>query len=76
MEEIESDEEGLPGPPPDPSSIPSVVRAIGELDVEARAEEHGASKETDPDISAIREFLEEVEDLEPCLLYTSDAADE
>ncbi|RAH06562.1 MAG: hypothetical protein CMA00_001815 [Methanobacteriota archaeon] len=65
MEEIESDEEGLPGPPPNPSSIPSVVRVIGELDVEARAEEHGASKETDPDISAIREFLEEVEDLEP-----------
>ncbi len=66
LEEPENEEEGgLPGPPPDPSSIPSIVRSVGGLDVEARADEHGISKETDPDISEIKEFLEEVEDLEP-----------
>ena len=66
MEETENEEaEGLPGPPPDPSRIPSIVRSVGGLDVQARAEEHGISIESDPDIAAIGEFLAEVEDLEP-----------
>ncbi|HJL54573.1 MAG: hypothetical protein QGF28_02975 [Candidatus Thalassarchaeaceae archaeon] len=66
MDEDESEEEeGLPGPPPDPSRIPSVVRAIGDLDVEARAEEKGITKPSEPDIRAIIEFFEEIEPPEP-----------
>ena len=30
-----SDENKLPGPPPDPTSIPAVVRRIGDLDIKA-----------------------------------------
>ena len=52
-DEQESEEEGLPGPPPDPSSIPSVVRRVGDLDLQSEAEEHGISKKTDPDLSLI-----------------------
>jgi len=63
-EEQES-EEGLPGPPPDPSRIPSIVRKVGDLNLQSEADEHGISKKTDPDIRGIMEFLEEVEELEP-----------
>lgn len=55
----------MPGPPPDPSSIPSIVRAVGDLDLQAMADEHGISKETEPDVSAIKEFLDELEAPEP-----------
>ncbi len=66
MEEDASDsEEGLPGPPPDPSRIPSIVRKVGDLDIESKADEHGISKKTDPDIKAIMEFLNEIEDPQP-----------
>ncbi len=64
MEEDEP-EEGLPGPPPDPSRIPSVVRGVGDLDLQSKADEHGISKKTDPDIRAIMEFLDEIEDPQP-----------
>ena len=67
MEEEDSDEEiaTLPGPPPNPSSIPSVVRTVGNLDLEDKVEELGFSKKTDPNISAIIDFLNEVEPPEP-----------
>ncbi len=55
----------LPGPPPNPSSIPSVVRAVGNLDLDLRVEELGFSKKTEPDLNAIIEFLNEVEIPEP-----------
>ena len=64
-DEQETEEEGLPEPPPDPSSIPSIVRKVGDLNLQSEAEDHGISKKTDPDIRAIMEFLDEVEDLEP-----------
>jgi len=64
-DEQEPEEEGLPGPPPDPSRIPSIVRRVGDLDLQSEADEHGISKKTDPDIRAIMGFLDEVEDLEP-----------
>ena len=51
--------------PPDPSRIPSVVRTVGELDLEGEISALGASKQTDPDISALEEFLSEVEPPEP-----------
>ncbi len=58
-------EESLPGPPPDPSRIPSVVRTVGELDLEQEISALGISTQTDPDISALEEFLTEVEPPEP-----------
>ena len=58
-------EESLPGPPPDPSRIPSVVRTVGDLDLEQEISALGISMQTDPDISALEEFLSEVEPPEP-----------
>ena len=67
MEEHESEKEGeeLPGPPPDPSRIPSVVRTIGDLDVSGSATGRRMPRPTLPDIEALREFLEETEEPEP-----------
>ena len=58
-------EESLPGPPPDPSRIPSVVRTVGELDLEQEISALGITMQTEPDISALEEFLSEVEPPEP-----------
>ena len=55
----------LPGPPPNPSSIPSVLRTVGNLDLDLRVEELGFSKKTEPNLNAIIEFLNEVEIPEP-----------
>lgn len=55
----------LPGPPPDPSRIPSVVRTVGDLDLSAKAAELGMSSQTDTDMAALAEFLDEVETPEP-----------
>ena len=56
------DEAVLPGPPPDPSRIPSVVRVIGSLDVDSELAELGGRERSDPDIAAIIEILDELED--------------
>ena len=55
----------LPGPPPDPSKIPSVVRTVGDLDLEDAVSGLGTSKQSAPDISALEEFVSEVEPPEP-----------
>ena len=56
----------LPGPPPDPSRIPSVVRVIGSLDVDSRVAELDGNEQSDPDIEIIMEILDELEDeMEP-----------
>tara|TARA_Y100000746_G_scaffold120464_1_gene103218 strand:+ start:3876 stop:4514 length:639 start_codon:yes stop_codon:yes gene_type:complete len=55
----------LPGPPPDPSKIPSVVRTVGDLDISVRASELGMSSQTDTDMAALAEFLDEVDPPEP-----------
>ncbi len=56
----------LPGPPPDPSRIPSVPRVIGSLDIDSSITELGGRERSDPDISAIIELLDEVQDeIEP-----------
>ena len=67
FEEMPLPEEAvLPGPPPDPSRIPSVVRVIGSLDVDSRVAELGGRKRSAPDIDVIIEILEELEDeIEP-----------
>lgn len=67
FEEMPLPEEAvLPGPPPDPSRIPSVVRIIGSLDVDSRVAELGGHGRSDPDIEIIIEILDELEDeMEP-----------
>ena len=65
MEDEEGEKQSLPGPPPDPSSIPSVVRAVGNLNLNNKVDELGFSKKTNPDINAIIEFLNEVEVPDP-----------
>ena len=61
-----SEEAVLPGPPPDPSRIPSVVRVIGSLDVDSRVAELGGHGRSEPDIEIIMEILDELEDeMEP-----------
>ena len=65
MEDEEGEKNSLPGPSPDPSSIPSVVRAVGNLNLNNKVDELGFSKKTNPDIDAIIEFLNEVEVPDP-----------
>jgi|TARA_B110000196_G_scaffold63888_1_gene53677 hypothetical protein len=60
-----SEEERLPGPTPDPSSIPAVVRRIGDLDVKARISELDGPSRSEPQVEYMREFLESIEDPEP-----------
>ena len=52
----------LPGPPPDPSRLPSVVRVIGDLDIEAGLDALGAPARTEPDLAEISIFLDELEE--------------
>ena len=52
----------LPGPTPDPSRIPAVIRKIGEFDLETSMSELGGRKSSDPDMSAICEILDELEE--------------
>jgi hypothetical protein len=62
-EEIPPPEDAvLPGPPPDPSRIPSVIRIIGSLDVDSEIFELGGGERSDPDIMTIIEILDELED--------------
>ncbi len=60
-----SDENKLPGPPPDPTSIPAVVRRIGDLDIKAEISDLDGPSRTEPQIEYIREFLESIDELEP-----------
>jgi len=53
----------LPGPPPDPSRLPSVVRVIGDLDIEAGLDSLGAPARTEPDLAEISIFLDELEEM-------------
>ena len=56
----------LPGPPPDPSRLPSVVRVVGDLDVDVGVSQLGVPEKTDPNLAEISLFLEELdEDPEP-----------
>ena len=53
----------LPGPHPDPSRLPSVVRVIGDLDIEAGLDSLGAPARTEPDLAEISIFLDELEEM-------------
>ena len=63
--EAHSGEVKLPGPPPDPSSIPAVVRRIGDLDIKSKISELDGPSRTEPQIEYIREFLESIDEPEP-----------
>ena len=64
--ESESIEDQLPGPPPDPSRLPSVVRVVGDLDVDQGMKNLGAPLRSKPDLADISIFLDEMdEDPEP-----------
>ena len=52
----------LPGPPPDPSRLPSIVRVVGGLDINAGMEAIGVPDRTEPDLSEISIFLDELEE--------------
>ena len=52
----------LPGPPPDPSRLPSIVRVVGDLDVDAGVSELGVPERTEPNLAEISLFLEELEE--------------
>ena len=52
----------LPGPPPDPSRLPSIVRVVGDLDIDAGVAELGVPERSEPDLAEISLFLEELED--------------
>ncbi|MEC7706961.1 MAG: hypothetical protein VX723_03290 [Candidatus Thermoplasmatota archaeon] len=56
------DEAVLPGPTPDPSRIPSVIRKIGEFDFDLSMAELGGRKRSEPDMIAICEILDELEE--------------
>ncbi|MGB1380099.1 MAG: hypothetical protein ACPG7O_05390 [Candidatus Thalassarchaeaceae archaeon] len=63
--DITSVEDILPGPPPDPSSIPAVVRRIGDLDIKSKISELEGPSRSEPQIEYIREFLESIDEPEP-----------
>lgn len=63
--EFSDDENKLPGPPPDPTSIPAVVRRIGDLDIKAKISELDGPSRTEPQMEFIREFLESIDTPEP-----------
>ena len=65
--ELESldDANKLPGPTPDPTSIPAVVRRIGDLDIKAKISELDGPSRTEPQLEYIREFLESIDTPEP-----------
>lgn len=52
----------LPGPPPDPSRLPSIVRVIGDLDIDAGIAELGVPERSEPNLAEISLFLEELEE--------------
>ena len=52
----------LPGPPPDPTRLPSIVRVVGDLDVDAGVAELGVPERSEPNLAEISLFLEELEE--------------
>jgi|TARA_B110000438_G_scaffold292951_1_gene332044 hypothetical protein len=56
-----TEENKLPGPTPDPTSIPAVVRRIGDLDIKNKISELDGPSRTEPQLEYIREFLDSLE---------------
>jgi hypothetical protein len=65
LSETLREENKLPGPTPDPTSIPAVVRRIGDLDLKNKILELDGPSRTEPQLEYIREFLESIDTPEP-----------
>ena len=52
----------LPGPPPEPSRLPSIVRVVGDLDIDSGVAELGVPERSEPTLAEISLFLEELEE--------------
>ena len=63
---LESDVEVvLPGPPPDPSRIPTVRRVIGEMDLNAEMEKLGIEHPRSPTAEELSDLISEMDEPEP-----------
>ena len=55
----------LPGPPPDPSRIPTVRRVIGEMDLDAEMEKVGIEHPRSPTAEELSDLISEMDEPEP-----------
>ena len=55
----------LPGPPPDPSRIPTVRRVIGEMDLDAEMEKLGIEHPRSPTAEELSDLISEMDEPEP-----------
>jgi len=55
----------LPGPPPDPSRIPTVRRVIGEMDLDAEMEKLGIEHPRSPTSEELSDLISEMDEPEP-----------
>ena len=61
----------LPGPPPDPSRIPTVRRIIGEMDLDAEMEKLGIEHPRSPTAEELSEIISEMDEPEPIMSQVS-----
>ena len=61
----------LPGPPPDPSRIPTVRRIIGEMDLDAEMEKLGIEHPRSPTAEELSELISEMDEPEPIMSQVS-----
>jgi hypothetical protein len=61
----------LPGPPPDPSRIPTVRRVIGEMDLDAEMEKLGIEHPRSPSAEELSEIISEMDEPEPIMSQVS-----
>ena len=62
---LESDVVSFPGPPPDPSRIPTVRRVIGEMDLDVEMEKLGIEHPRSPTAEELSDLISELGDPEP-----------
>ena len=61
----------LPGPPPDPSRIPTVRRIIGEMDLYEEMEKLGIEHPRSPTAEELSEIISEMDEPEPIMSQVS-----
>ncbi len=61
----------LPGPPPDPSRIPTVRRVIGEMDLDAEMEKLGIEHPRSPSAEELSDIISEMDEPEPIMSQVS-----
>lgn len=61
----------LPGPPPDPSRIPTVRRIIGEMDLDAEMEKLGIEHPRSPTAEELADLISEMDEPEPIMSQVS-----